>query len=255
MFKDTNSLFKPSLSRSLFTAFIILIGLSSCTTEQINKSLELANQVYGGTPPNNGEISLGLKQALEVGAKAATQQLSSKNGFFGNAAVKLMLPPEVQKAEKRLRELGLGKLADETILSMNRAAENASAKATPILISAIKGMSITDAQNILFGGKNAATSFLKNKTSDQLNTAFLPIITNSTKKVGATKYWNSFANTYNQIPFATPITASIENYITQKTLDGLFHNIALEENKIRENPIKRSTALLKRVFSYADAAK
>ncbi len=238
-----------------FLLTVLLLILAACTTEQINQSLNLASQVYGQTPPNTSEIGLGLKQALELGAKAASSQLSKPDGFLKNASVKVLLPPEAQKAEKRLRQLGLGKVADEAILSMNRAAENAAAKATPILVQSIKSMTITDAKNILFGADNAATSYLTRTTSSQLTNLFNPIVKNSTSKVGATKYWNDFAKTYNQIPFATPITADINSYITQQTLKGLFSTIALEETKIRKDPLQRSTDLLKRVFGYATTQK
>lgn len=239
----------------IFSFFMSLFILTACTTEQLNQSINLASQVYGQTPPNTSEISLGLKQALEFGANAASSQLSQPNGFLKNAAVKVLLPPEARNAEKRLRQLGLGKVADEAILSMNRAAESAASKAAPILVQSIKSMTIADAKNILFGADNAATAYLKRTTSSQLTTAFAPIVKNSTSKTKATKYWNDFAKTYNQIPFATPITADINSYITQQTLKGLFSTIAIEENKIRKDPLQRSTDLLKRVFGYATSQK
>src|ERR1700761_7301145 len=149
---------------------------------------------------SQSEVSDGLRQALQIGAQNATKQVSAVNGFFGNALIKVLMPPEAKKVETTLREIGMGSYVDDAILSMNRAAEDASSKAVPIFINAIKSMSIQDAFAILKGGDNAATNYLKSKTTAQLTEAFRPVIQESLDKVDATKYWTTVFTTYNELP-------------------------------------------------------
>lgn len=197
---------------------------------------------------NNDEIVEGLKEALSVGANNAGKQLSSVDGFFKDAAIKILMPPEAQKAEKKLRSLGMGKLVDDAILSMNRAAEDASKSAAPIFINAVKQMSIQDAVGILRGGDFAATGYLKDKTTSPLTEAFRPVIENSMKKVDATKYWNTVFTTYNKFS-ADKVNPDLAAYVTEKSLAGIFHQVGLEEQKIRKDPMARTTDILKKVFS------
>jgi hypothetical protein len=201
---------------------------------------------------SNDEIVQGLKEALSVGANNAGKQLSSVDGFFKDAAIKILMPPEAQKAEKKLRSLGMGKLVDDAILSMilsmNRAAEDAAKSAAPIFINAVKQMSIQDAVGILRGGDFAATGYLKDKTTSQLTEAFRPVIENSLKKVDATKYWNTVFTTYNK--FSTDkVNPDLSAYVTEKSLAGIFHQVGLEEQKIRKDPMARTSDILKKVFS------
>lgn len=192
-------------------------------------------------------ISQGLKEALQVGTERGVAKLSSVDGFFKDAAIKILMPEEAKKVEQRLRSIGLGKQVDNAILSMNRAAEDASKSAAPIFISAIKQMSINDAAGILRGGDFAATDFLKSKTTANLTAAFRPVIEQSLAKVNATKYWNTVFSAYNQFS-AAKVNTDISAYVTEKALSGIFHEVALQEQKIRKDPVAQSTALLKKVF-------
>jgi len=228
----------------LLSCVILLSGCES--TQQIIKAIE----PYA-TGPNgqltSTEIAAGLKQALEVGAQNSGNQLSALDGFFKNAAIKILLPPEAQKVEKTLRDLGMSNLVDKAILSVNRAAEDAAKSAAPIFIDAIKAMTIQDAVGILKGGDFAATNYLKDKTTSSLSSAFKPVIDNSLSKVGATKYWGDVFNTYNK--FATnKINPDLSAFVTGKAIDGIFYQVSLEEQKIRKDPVARVTDLLKKVF-------
>jgi hypothetical protein len=197
---------------------------------------------------SNDEIVQGLKEALNVGANNAGKQLSAVDGFFKDAAIKILMPPETEKAEKKLRSLGMGKLVDDAILSMNRAAEDAAKSAAPIFINAVKQMSIQDAVGILRGSDFAATNYLKEKTTSPLTEAFRPVIENSLKKVDATKYWNTVFTTYNKFS-SDKINPDLSAYVTEKSLAGIFHQVGLEEQKIRKDPMARTTDVLKKVFS------
>ena len=195
------------------------------------------------------DIAGGLKEALSKGVENSTSLLSAPDGFFKNAAVKILIPPEAQKVEKTLRSAGLGSQVDQAILTMNRAAEDAAKSAAPIFLNAVKQMTITDAANILKGNDSAATTYLKASTTSALTTAFRPVIDSSLAKVDATKYWSTVTTTYNQMPFVKKVETDLTTYVTGKALDGLFHEIALKEKDIRKNPAARTSDLLKKVFS------
>lgn len=206
--------------------------------------------------PTSLEIGNALKQALEIGTSAGADKLSAKDGFFGNMAIKILFPTEAQKVEKGLRSLGLNSLADNVILSLNRAAEDAAKEAKPIFVNAIKQMTIADATNILLGNtKDAATQYFKRVTTAQLTEKFSPVIANSLSKVGATKYWTDAASAYNKIPLVKPVNTNLTSYVTEKAIEGMFVQVAQEELKIRDNVNARSTGLLQKVFGYADAKK
>ncbi|MEI8075175.1 MAG: DUF4197 domain-containing protein [Bacteroidota bacterium] len=193
------------------------------------------------------EIAKGLKEALQVGTSRSIDLLSKPDGFFGNAAVKILMPPEAEKIEKTLRNLGFGKQVDDAILSMNRAAEDASKSAAPIFVKAIQDMSMEDAVGILKGKDDAATKYLQTKTTDSLTKNFRPIIEESLKKVDATKSWNSIVSQYNKFSFKK-INPDLAAYVTEKSLNGIYLQIAAEEAKIRKDPIARSSDLLKKLF-------
>ena len=197
---------------------------------------------------SNDEIVSGLKEALTVGSNNSSQKLSAVDGFFKDAAIKILMPPEAQKAEKKLRSLGMGKLVDNAILSMNRAAEDASKSAAPIFINAVKQMSFQDALGILRGGDFAATNYLKDKTTSPLTEAFRPVIEASLQKVNATKYWNTVFTTYNKFS-VDKINPDLAAYVTEKALAGMFYQVGLEEQKIRKDPMPRTTDILKKVFA------
>ena len=193
------------------------------------------------------KIVEGLKQALTIGTQNSTNKLSAVNGFFADAAIKILMPPEAQDVEKTLRRFGLGSLVDKTILSLNRAAEDAAKSATPIFVNAIKQMTINDALGILKGGDFAATNYFKQKTTADLTQAFSPVISKSLNKVDATKYWSDVFTAYNR--FATKkVETDLTAYVTQKAIDGIFYEVGLEEQKIRKDPAARVTDLLKQVF-------
>jgi hypothetical protein len=197
---------------------------------------------------SNDDIVSGLKEALSVGSNNASKKLSAADGFFKDAVIKVLMPAEAQKAEKKLRSLGMGKLVDDAILSMNRAAEDASKSAAPIFVNAVKQMSIQDAVGILRGSDFAATDYLKGKTTASLTEAFRPVIEASLKKVDATKYWNAVFSAYNK--FSTEkVNTDLSAYVTEKALYGIFYQLGLEEQKIRKDPMARTTDILKKVFS------
>ena len=202
----------------------------------------------GKSALTNEEIIGGLKEALQVGAEKGSNKLSAVDGFFKDAVIKILMPEEAKKAEKTLRNMGLGKQVDNAILSMNRAAEDAAKSAAPIFINAIKGMSFQDALGILRGGDNAATNYLKDKTTISLTEAFRPVIENSLKKVDATKHWNTVFTTYNKFS-AEKVNPDLSAYVTEKALVGIFYQVAQEEQKIRKDPVARTSDLLKKVFS------
>lgn len=195
----------------------------------------------------NEEIISGLKEALTMGTGNATQKLSLVDGFFKDAALKILMPVEAQKVEKTLRNIGMGKQVDNAILSMNRAAEDAAKQAAPIFINAVKQMSFQDALGILRGGDFAATNFLKEKTTLALTEAFRPVIESSVEKVGATKYWNTLFTTYNKFS-SEKVNTDLSAYVTEKALTGIFYQLGLEEQKIRKDPFARTTDILKKVF-------
>lgn len=193
------------------------------------------------------DIAAGLKEALTIGATKGAAALSATDGFFKNAALKILLPPEAAKIERTLRSVGMGKQVDEAILSINRAAEDACKTAAPIFVNAIKQMTVTDAIGILKGADTAATSYLKRTTSTPLTSAFKPVIDSSLQKTDATKHWTSLVNAYNKFSLQK-INPSLSDYVTEKALTGIYSQIALEEKNIRQNPAARATDLLKKVF-------
>ena len=217
-------------------------------SQGLNGLLNKAKQAVTGSGLSAADISAGLKEALTNGTNKGTAILSKVDGFFGNAAVKILLPPEAQKVESTLRSMGLGKQVDDAILSMNRAAEDACKSAAPIFVNAIKQMSFEDAANILRGSDTAATGYLRGKTTADLTTAFSPVIKQSLEKVDATKYWNTLITTYNKIPFQKKVNPDLAAYVTDKSLNGVFYQIALQEKSIRLDPAARTSDILKKVF-------
>lgn len=202
-----------------------------------------------GAGLTNVQITDGLKEALVQGVQFAGGTLSQRNGFFGDALVKIVMPPEARKVESALRSFGFSRLADQLILSMNRAAEDAATKAVPIFLDAIRTISIQDGLAILRGGSNAATDFLRQRTTTSLANAFRPVIQQSLGKVDATKYWNDVFSTYNRLPLGQKaVNTDLTGYVTEEALKGLFTKIGQEEMKIRKNPLSQGSDLLRKVF-------
>ena len=196
----------------------------------------------------NDEIIGGLKEALVKGTENGTKKLSATDGFFKDAVLKILMPEEALKVEKTLRNFGMGKQVDNAILSMNRAAEDAAKSAAPIFIKAVKEMSVQDALGILRGSDHAATDYLLNKTSEALTASFRPVIETSLEKTNATKHWNTVFTSYNKFS-KDPVNTDLAAYVTERALAGIFHMVAAEEQKIRKDPMARTSDLLKKVFA------
>jgi hypothetical protein len=218
-----------------------------------NNSSGQQNQgtILGGLGANvsNTEVVSGLREALKISAQNSSKKLNVANGFFGNQLIKIVMPKEVSKIEATLRQFGFNKQCDQLILSLNRAAEDASGKAVPIFINAITNMNINDGLAILRGGNNAATNFLKQATTTALTQAFRPVIEKSLAKVNAPALWNSVFATYNKLPISRQkVNTDLTGYVTERALAGLFTTVAQEEANIRSNPSAQVTGLLKKVF-------
>ncbi len=233
--------------RKILLVVIIAFGQFSCA-QQVNFG-KVLESVLGGGALTEAEIGMGLKEALSVGINLGADKASVLDGYLLNPKIKIPFPPEVQRVENTLRNIGLGGEVDKFVTALNRGAELAAKEAKPIFISAIKQLTIQDALSILRGEKDAATQFLKRTTSANLIAAFEPIVTRSLAQTQATKYYTDIATAYNKVPFVNRVNPDLKGYATQKAIDGLFILVADEEAKIRENPLARTTDLLKRVFS------
>lgn len=194
------------------------------------------------------EMNAGLKEALTRGAEAAVAQLGKQDGFFGDPKLRIPLPENLKKVDKLMRTFGMGKQADELILSMNRAAEAAVPEAKTLLVNAVKDMSVEDAKGILTGGNQAATDFFRKKTETALSEKFLPMVKTATDKVGLAKTYNKYAGLASRFKIVKEDQASIENYVTKQSLDRLYKVIGEQERAIRTNPIQYGSELLKKVF-------
>jgi len=198
---------------------------------------------------SDGKIDMGLKEALNVGARNSIEYLGKDNGYFANQAVKILLPSEVRKAEKVLRGVGFGPQLDEFTLSMNRAAEKAAPLAADLFANAISEMSFDDANKILRGGNTAATDYLKGKTYDKLLTLFEPSVRKTMGEYKVTQQYNAITGKVQNLPLVgKAINLDVNHYVSSKALDGLFYMLAREEADIRTNPKARVTSLLRDVF-------
>ena len=197
---------------------------------------------------SNKEASQGLKTALEKGAVAAVNLLGKPDGFLGNDKVRIPLPGYLEDAAKLLRTFGQGSRIDELVTAMNRAAEAAVPMAKDLLLGAVQSMNVTDAKKILAGGDNAVTTFFAEKTRAPLGIKFLPVVTKATEKVGLAEKYNQVAGKAAGMGLIKAEDANIQQYVTGKSLDGLYLMIGEEERKIRQDPIGTGSALLKKVF-------
>lgn len=227
-----------------FLTLLFLLPFISCAELQ-----QIAEQIPQAT---TFDISQGLKEALNNGVTKQVSKLTATDGFFKNEMVKIMLPQELQKVDKALRDIGLSSLADEGLKVLNRAAEDAVKEATPIFVDAIKGMTFNDARNILMGTDDAATNYLQNTTSTALYSKFSPVVNNSLSKVGADKVWTDIINRYNQIPLVSKVNPDLTDYVTSQAMSGVFKMISVEEKNIRTNVASRTSDVLKRVFALQD---
>lgn len=206
----------------------------------------------GGAGLSNDEIIAGLKEALTVGANNSQALASKMDGFYKNQLIFIQFPPEAIKVKNTAEKLGMQGKVEEFLMTMNRAAEEAAKEVAQVFINAIRGMSIGDGLKILKEGNNAATEFLKNATSSELRQKFLPIVKSATQKVQVTKYWEPLINAYNKSSILTggeKINPDLDAYITDKAIEGVFKLIAIEEAKIRKDPVARVSDILKKVFA------
>ncbi len=229
---------------------ISLFGAAPAYAEGLmDKIKEYREQKDGKSgEPDNNTIIAGLKEALPVGAKNGVTNVSKQDGYFGNPKIKIPMPEKVENTEKMMRKFGMNKEADDFILSMNRAAEKAAPQALKIFTDAVKEMTITDAVGILHGKDTAATDYLKSKTHTQIHAAFKPIISQTVNEVGVTHAFKKMMEKASKIPFLKKETVDLDEYVTNKALDGLFVVVGQEEQKIRKDPVARVTELLKAVF-------
>lgn len=240
------------------SATLVLLGLAAGSAQAQFRLPNLGKVTLPGTKTTtttgipsgltSSEAASGLKEALIQGISKGADQASATDGFYLNKLIRIPFPADMQKAATTLRRIGLGSQVDAFELSLNRGAEDAAKSAKPIFLNAIKSLSFSDVWNILTGGKDAATQYLKRTTTTQLTSAFSPIMAQSLEKVSATKYYTTLTTTYNKLPLVTPVQTDLTQYATGKAVDGLFVLIAQEEADIRENPVARTTSLLKKVF-------
>lgn len=231
--------------KKIILVFSLLI-FSSCA------ELQSIAENYPQVGVSNTEIASGLRQALDMGIEKQVTKLTVENGFYNNELVRITLPPELQKVDKTLRDVGLDALADEGLKVLNRAAEEAVKEATPIFVNAVKEITFNDARNILLGQDNAATLYLTGKTEEPLYSKFNPVVTNSLEKVGATNVWSNIINRYNSLPLTSNVNPDLADYVTNQALEGVYTMIAVEEKEIRKKVSARTTNLLQRVFALQD---
>jgi hypothetical protein len=232
--------------RKLFI-ILFIFNFTACAELQ-----QVVNQLPQGTTIGNDEIASGLRQALNLGIDKQVSKLTQADGFFKNELVKIVLPDELKKVDKTLRDVGLGNLADEGLKVLNRAAEDAVKEATPIFVDAVKNITFADAKNILLGNDNAATQYLTGRTETALYAKFNPVIKKSFSKVGADQIWSNLITRYNALPLTADVNPDLTDYVTTQALKGVYTMIAVEEKDIRTNFSSRTTDLLKKVFALQD---
>lgn len=236
------------------TLFIAVFSIVACTTQQLQQTADAAKEAMNsGTKPasnplTNEEVINGLKEALTVGTNNSSSFASKVDGFYKNPALFIPFPPEAQKVKDWALKLGMNEQLDKFVMTLNRSAEEAAKDAAPVFVNAIKGMSIGDGFAILKGSDNAATQYLRDKTTAELRQKFTPVVQNAINKVELTKYWSPIINNYNKVPFVEKQNPDLTAYVTDRAMEGLFKLIADEELKIRKDPVARVTDILKRVF-------
>jgi hypothetical protein len=235
-----------------YKLLLLTILLMGCTAQQIQQARKTIEDALAEETLTSADVANGLKEALVQGANNGTSTISKLNGYYNNPQIKIPFPPDVQNVADKLRAIGMGDQVDRFVQTLNRGAEEAAKEAGPIFVNAIKSMSIADAWNILKGDDDAATQYLKRTTSDDLEKAFNPVIKNALEKTQATKYYSDLVNAYNKIPLVEDVNPNLDQYATARAMEGVFFMIAKEEKNIRENPVARTTDLLKKVFSQQD---
>ena len=229
-----------------------LVLVASVSAQNLGGLIKKAEKSLSGGGLSQEEVGNGLKEALNIGVGKAVDFLSAEDGYF-KSPYKILLPEEAQEIVAKVKMVpGFENVEDELVLRLNRAAELAAKKAKPIFVSAIKQMTFKDAMNILMGEKDAATRYLEKTTSTQLFNEFMPVVQNSLDEVNAREYWRSVVQAYNKIPFVKKMNPELDEYVTQKGLDGMFSLIEKKELDIRENKSSRTSDLLTKVFAKQD---
>ncbi len=221
------------------------LALSSCANLPL---ADLSNIMRGDAPLTEEKVARGLREALSIGTQRTSSSLSTDGGFSANSLLRIALPEELTTVSSRSRTLGLGGEVDKFETQMNRAAELAAGEAFDVFSSAITGMSLRDAFSILNGPPNAATAYFKQETSAELASRFEPVVQSAMEKVGVYTVYTELVSRYNAIPLVRPVNVDLEAYIVDRTLYGMFSVLEQEELKIREDPMARTTELLKSVF-------
>jgi hypothetical protein len=234
------------IQTSFLAALLMLAGTLMCSAQYPISIKQVLDPAKGGLTEK--DATDGIREALVKGTGESVKIVSAPDGYFGNPEIKIPFPKEAKDIETKLRGIGLGAKVDEVTMAINRAAEDAAKSAEPVFVAAIKGMSITDAINIVKGNSDAATRYLERTTSPELKKQFSPIIKSSLDKVDATRLWTDVVKQYNQIPFVKKQNPDLVAYVTDMAIAGLFVMVAKEEVKIRQNPAARTTELLKKVF-------
>jgi hypothetical protein len=233
--------------KRLFLVLLITLSFISCAELQ-----QISREIANSGVISEQQIASGLQQALSKGVDEQVSKLTKQDGFYSNSLVRIGLPDELSKVESTLRRLGLDNLADEGIKALNTTAQQAVKEATPIFLSAIQDMTFVEARTILLGDKNAATSYLKERTQAELYEKFEPIIKDNFQKVGADQIWQNVIQRYNQVPFTDQVNPNLTDYVTNEALKGVYKMIEIEEEQIRNDVMERSTELLRRVFALQD---
>jgi hypothetical protein len=234
--------------RSIVAAVGLLILLANPAGAQLDKLLKGLGQSGLGSGLSDAKISEGLKEALQVATVKTVSLTGKTDGYFGNQAIKILMPQKLRSLETGLRAVGYGGQIDEFVLSMNRAAEQAAPQAKQIFFDAIGRMSFDDARQILNGGDTAATDFFKEKTTPQLTAAFRPVVSQSMNTVGVTRQYKELVGRFEAIPFAKSQMFDLDGYVVDKGLAGLFLVLGEQEKEIRTDPAARATDLLKEIF-------
>lgn len=248
--------------RNQIVVVCCLLALNACSQINLGKIQEASDKAQGvifgedAAPAlTNAEIVKGLKEALVKGAEKSVDLASVEDGFYKNPKLKIPFPEDAQKVKDVALDLGLNNQVEKFEMTLNRAAEEASKKATGIFVGAITDMTVQDGFDILHGADNAATIYLQSRTTTQLQAEFAPIVQQAIDAVELTKYWEPLVNKYNTATMFTggePVNTDLNAYITERAISGLFVHVAAEEKLIREDPVARVTDILKKVFGSLD---
>ena len=236
--------------RKSISSILVIVSISFSLNAQVNVNsvIKTVTNTFNTGKLSNADITAGLKEALTIGSNKAGESASKLDGFYKNAAIKIPYPAETKSMMTTLKNLGMQKQVEAFEKQLNRAAEDAAKKAAPIFVEAVKNLTIQDGLTILKGKDDEATQYLKKNTTSKLQIEFKPVIVSSLKKMQVLNYWKPLATKYNKMPFVKKVNPNLDDYVTQKSIDGLFKLVAQEELKIRKDPAARVSDILKKVF-------